>query len=55
MDIVLPVPDYHPEGSDVVEMTLPRWVLNIVDREREPMGQSREDYLFDLIVDGLND
>lgn len=54
MDIVLPVPDYLPDGADSVELIIPKWMLDIIDKEREPIGQSREDYLYDIVYDELS-
>ena len=53
MDIVLPVPENLNDGEEIIELILPQWMVTKIDQQRQDYGQSREDFLFDLVVDGL--
>tara|TARA_B100000424_G_C22640432_1_gene354044 strand:- start:1 stop:171 length:171 start_codon:yes stop_codon:yes gene_type:complete len=55
MDYVIPVPDYQSNGDEVVEVILPQWMIRMIDRDRKGYGQTRSEFLFDLIMDGIKE
>ena len=55
MDIVLPIPDYLNNGEEILELVLPHWMITKIDKERIDYGQTRDEFVFDLIVDGLKE
>ena len=55
IDYVLPVPDLAPEGREYIEMTIPKWVVHTVDTYRNEIGQSREEFLLDCIIEKVSE
>ena len=53
MDVLFPVPDNPTNGDEVVEVVLPEWLIEMIDRQRGPLGLTRSQYVYDLIMEGF--
>ena len=55
MDVLFPVPDNPTNGDEVVEVVLPEWLIEMIDRQRGPLGLTRSQYVYDLIMEGFEE